>query len=119
MFCSSCKKVSVSFIIISSIAAATRITINKIITKLFNFLRVSLKRNNVGSLHGDWKTTLRRQKVKLLCTDLANLDLTCNDFFPINGSTHTNSFLGARAYSCLSMGILFKTLLLQTSIELQ
>ena len=39
MFCSSCEKLSVSFTIISSIAAATRITINKIRTNfLINFL---------------------------------------------------------------------------------
>ena len=37
--------------------------------------------------------TLRWQKLKLLCTDLTNLDFKCSDFFPMNGSTHTNSFL--------------------------
>ena len=54
-------------------------------------------------MHGDWKATLRWQKLKLFCTDLTNLDLNCNDFFPMNGSMHTNSFLGTRAYIFLSM----------------
>ena len=64
------------------------------------------------------KTTLRWQKLKLFCTDLTKLDLNCNDFFLMNGSTHTNSFVGARAYTSLSMKILFKNLLIQTSIKL-
>ena len=42
MFCSSCKKVSVSFTIISSIAATTRITINKMRT---NFLIKGIFKN--------------------------------------------------------------------------
>ena len=54
-------------------------------------------------MYGDWKTTWKWHKLKLFCTDLTNLDLNCNDFFPMNGSTHTNSFLGARAYIFLSM----------------
>ena len=29
----------------------------------------------------------------LFCTDLTNWDFNCSDFFPMNGSTHTNSFL--------------------------
>ena len=32
----------------------------------------------------------------LFCTDLTNLDLNCNDFIPMNGSTH-NSFLGCKS----------------------
>ena len=44
------------------------------------------------------ETTSRWQKLKLFCTDLTNLYLKCNDFFPMNGTMHTNSFLGARAY---------------------
>ena len=39
------------------------------------------------SLYGDWRTTLRWQKLKLFCTNLADLYLNCNDFFLINGST--------------------------------
>ena len=64
---------------------------------------VPLKRNNVQSLYDDWKATRRWQKLKLFSTDLTNLDLNCNDFSLIKGSTHTNSFLGARAYTFLSM----------------
>ena len=66
-------------------------------------------------MYGDWKRTLRWQKLKLFCTDLTNLDLNCNDFFPMNGSTHTNSFLGAWAYIFLSMKSWFKYLLIQAS----
>ena len=53
--------------------------------------------------NGDWKKTLRWQKLKLFCTDLTNLDLDCNDFFPMNCNTHANSILCARAYIFLSM----------------
>ena len=97
MLCSSCKKVSGSFTVISSVTATTRTTINKIRTNFF--IKGIFKTNNVRSLYGDWKTTLRWQKLKLFCIDLTNLDLNCNDFFPINGSTHTNSFLGTRLYT--------------------
>ena len=106
MVCRSCKNASLSFTIISTIAAATRLTINKIRTKFF--IKVSLKQNNVGNLYGDWKITSRWQKLKLLCADLTNLDLNCNDFFLINGGTHSNSFLGARVYAFLSMKIYSK-----------
>ena len=117
MFFISCKKVLLSFTIISSIAATTRIRINNIRT---NFLiKEALKQNNVQSLHEDWKKTLRWQKLKFFCTNLTNLDLHCNGFFPMNGSTHTKSFLGAKAYTFFSMKILFKNLLIQTSIKLQ
>ena len=51
-------------------------------------------------------------------TDWTNLDLNCNDFFPMNGSTHSNSFLGARACIFFSMKTWFKYLLIQTSIKL-
>ena len=36
-------------------------------------------------MYGDWKTTWKWHKLKLFCTDLTNLDLNCNDFFPTNG----------------------------------
>ena len=93
MFYSSSKKVLESFTIITSIAATARITINKIRTNFLIKGTVSLNRNNVQSLYGDWKTTLRWQKRKLFLIDLTNLDLNCNK------STHTNSFLVARACS--------------------
>ena len=69
-----------------------------------NFLIKGIfKTKQCMKLYGDWNATLRLQKLKLFCTDLTNLDLDCNDFFPTNGRTHANSFLGARAYIFLSM----------------
>ena len=59
------------------------------------------------------------QKPKLFRTDLTNLDLNRSDVFPIKCSTHINFFLGARVYTFLYMKILFKNLLIQTSIKLQ
>ena len=44
----------------------------------------------------------------LFCIDLTNLDLNCNNFFPING-TQTNLFLGATACTFLSMNIFKKS----------
>ena len=88
MFCSCHKKVSVSFIIISSIAATTqikKIRANFLIKDIF-------KTKQCTKFVWYWKTTFRWQKLKLFFTDLTNLDLNFNDFFPINGSTHTNSF---------------------------
>ena len=99
MFCSSSKKVLESFTKITRIAATARITINKIRTDLLIKGTVSLNRNSVQSLYGDWKTTLRWQKLKLFRIDLTNLDLNCNNKCSthINGSTHANSFLVGRA----------------------
>ena len=88
MFCSCHKKVSVSFIIISSIAATTqikKIRANFLIKDIF-------KTKQCTKFVWYWKTTFRWQKLKLFFTDLTNLDLNFNDFFPINGSTHTNPF---------------------------
>ena len=79
MFRSSCKKVSVRFTIISSIAAAAWITITRSYRIFLS--RLSLKQNNVQSLSGDQKTTLKWQKLKLFSTDLIDLNLNCNDFF--------------------------------------
>ena len=56
------------------------------------------------------KTTLRWQKIKVLFSDLTNLDLNCNEFFLINSSAHANSFLLAKAHTFLSMKMLFKSL---------
>ena len=70
-------------------------------------------------MYGNWKTTLRWQKVKLFCIELTILDLNSNDFLPINVSRHTNSSLGARANTFLSIKKIFKNLLIQTSIKLQ
>ena len=69
--------------------------------------------------YGDLKTTLRWKKLKLFCTDLINLDLNGNDFFPMNCNTHTHSILCARAYIFLLMKTLFKNILTQKSVKLQ
>ena len=44
----------------------------------------------------------------LFCINLANLNLNCNNFIPING-TQTNIFLGATACTFLSMNIFKKS----------
>ena len=95
MFCSSCKKVWVCFTIVSNIVTTKRIPINKIRA---NFLMKGiLKTTNVWRLYGDWKTILRWQKLKLFCTDLTNLDLNSNEFFPTNVSTHSIFFLSCKS----------------------
>ena len=74
MFWSSCKKVSVSFTKISSIAATTQITINKIRT---NFLIKGIFKTKQCTKFA-WR--LENNFNKLFCSDLTNLDLNCNDF---------------------------------------
>ena len=116
MFRSSSKKMAVSFTIISDVAVATRVSVNKKGADLFikaifipeQSVSFILRSNNyfqIAKSYGLWKL-------------LTKLDLNCNDFLPRNGRTQVSCFLGANKYTSFLTYKLFRYFLMQKSVKL-